>query len=200
MMPRRILSIGVVLGLALSAGCTSDGDERPERRSTPAPPSEPGPPETPSPTNVFDDATSTTAIPVADFDITLDGAVKGTASGSVRARCLEGPGYLDVEVTPDAPMRAGDVAITSVVFGAPGFRGPGSYDAARADDAEWSVGLVDVENGAPSEFYSPMDGPSGSITVNDDGMSGRFEIRGLVNDEGETLSATGRFACGAIER
>ena len=206
MTSRRPLAVGVVLGLiALSGGCTSGGDERPdrpevpERRSSAASPSEPTP-KAPNPTNVFSEVTSSTAIPAAEFEISLDGAVKGKASGSVRTRCLEGPGFFDVEVTPDAPMPAGDVSITSVVFGAPGFRGPGSYDAARADDAEWSVGLVDVENGAPFEFYSPMDGPSGSITVHDDGKSGRFEIRGLVDDEGGTLSATGRFTCSVIER
>ncbi|HVF32641.1 MAG TPA: hypothetical protein VM933_06360 [Acidimicrobiales bacterium] len=144
--------------------------------------------------------TTVPSIPTAEFEVSLTGAVTAKASGAVRTRCVQGAGFFDVEVTPDVPLRAGDVAITSIVFGAPGFRGPGRYDAAAADDAEWSVGLVDVEHGAPSEFYSPLDGASGAITVAPDGKSGRFEIRGLVSDEGGTLAATGTFTCGSVER
>lgn len=203
-MTARRTVLAILLGAVLLAGCSSGDDDvsgpsttTPPATDTPAPPAAPG--AAPEPTTVFSGATTAPPVPAVGFEISLGGAVTAKASGPARTRCVQGKGFFDVEVIPDVPLTAGDVAVSSVVFGAPGFRGPGRYDAAGADDAEWSVGLITAD-GAPTEFYSPLDGPSGSVTVGDDGKSGRFDIRGLVDDDGATLSATGSFSCGTVER
>lgn len=210
---RRVLLL--LAALAVTSSCSSGGGDqgRGQRRTTAderrnaaaggpdadAPDAEALPAET-GPTSVFSGVTTAPPVPAAEFEVSLTGTVTARAAGPARTRCIEGAGYFDVEVTPDTPLPAGAVAITSVVFDAPGFRGPGRYDAGRVAGAEWSVALVDVDNGAPSEYYSPRQGPQGAVTVDEDGRSGRFEIRGLVDDEGNTLSASGRFVCGTVER
>jgi hypothetical protein len=210
--PRRLL-VAIVL-LATGAACSSGDRAESERQgaaTTTAPAdgaaaddagevTEPAaPPAETGPTSVFSGVTTAPTVPTSGFEIALSGAVAAKASGEARTRCVKGNGFFDVDVVPEPPLSAGAIAIASMNFGAPKFRGPGRYDAAGADDAEWSVGLVEVENGAPLEFYSPLQGPSGTITIADDGKSGRFEIRGLLDDEGRTLAAVGRFTCGTVE-
>lgn len=206
-MTARRGAVAILLVTVLLGGCTGRDEPPGAAGPTTTPPADATtPPDAPGgagaapePTSVFSGVTTAPTTPAVGFEISIGGAVTAKASGTVRTRCIQGKGFFDVEVTPDVPLAAGDVAISSVVFGAPGFRGPGRYDAARADDAEWSVGLIDAD-GAPREYYSPLDGAAGSVTVADDGKSGRFDIRGLVDDDGGTLTASGAFTCGTVER
>lgn len=137
--------------------------------------------------------------PRVALEVRVGGAVTATASGDVAARCLRGPGFLDVDVTAEPPLAAGQFGITSLVFSAPGYRGPGRYDASAADDEEWALGLVDLETEEPFEFYTPSGGVDGSVTIADGGRTGTFDIRGLVDDEERRVTVAGRFTCGTIE-
>ena len=137
--------------------------------------------------------------PRVALEVRVGGTISANAAGDVTARCLRGPGFLDVDVIAEPPLAAGAYGITSLVFSAPGYRGPGRYDAGAADDEEWAVALVDLETEEPLEFFSPAGGVSGAVVIEGDGRTGTFDIRGLVDVEERTITVAGRFTCGTVE-
>lgn len=143
-------------------------------------------------------AQTTEPPPTAAFEIRLGGAVSGSGTGEVEARCVQGPGFLDVAVTADPPLRVGAFAMTSLVLSAPGHRGPGTYRVG-GPDGEWSISLVEVESDTPFDFVAPLEGASGTLTV-ESGDKGTFDVRGLLDQDERAISLAGRFACGRVER
>lgn len=215
MIGRRVGAVAVAVSLGVSGACSSDrDDDLPEAgpssstttsTTSTAVTSAPAAAEAPegSPTTLTADrlaaVTTEPPAPKVALEVRLGGTVTGTATGDVTARCVRGPDYLDVDVIAEPPLSAGQYGITSLVFSAPGYRGPGRYDAARADDEEWAIGLVDLETEEPLEFFSPERGASGSVVIDGDGRTGSFDIRGLIDVEERTVTVAGRFTCGTVE-
>ena len=210
----RLAAVALVALTASSAACSrDDGGETATRRTPPASttttsegpaaaddvaPTE----DSPSTTTMADQFAAVTTeapAPRVALELRLTGAVSGTATGDVAARCLRGSGYLDIDIVAEPPLPIGQFGVTSLVFSAPRYRGPGRYDASAADDEEWAVALVDLETDEPLEFYAPGTGVDGSVTIDDGGKSGTFDIRGLVDDEQRSVAVAGRFTCGAVE-
>ena len=214
---RRATAAGLLSVALLAGACSSKDDDRPEASSASsttsttdatgdatgdATPSAEEPAEGAPTTLMADRLASVTTEPPAPrvaLEVEIGGTVSGKATGDVTARCVRGSGYLDVDVIAERPLPLGQYGITSLVFSAPGYRGPGRYDASRADDEEWAVALVDLETDEPLEFYSPADGVGGSVTIDAGGKAGSFDIRGLVDNEERSVTVTGRFTCGAVE-
>lgn len=211
---RSTIAAGAAAAVLVSGACSStEEDRRPEGASprstststtsttdapTPGDDASDGPPPTRA-ADLLAAVTTEAPAPRVALEVRLGGTVTGTATGDVTARCLRGPGFLDVDVVAEPPLPAGRYGITSLVFSAPGYRGPGRYDASRADDEEWAIALVDLETEEPLEFFSPADGVRGSVTIDDGGTAGSFDIRGLVDVEDRSVTVTGRFTCGAVE-
>ncbi len=202
--------LGAFAVVSLLGGCSRGGGSSPIAVAPPTSTTSTGAPVTVAPgdgeastktdADLFAGATTAPPSPSAAFSIRLSGVFSGQADGAAATQCLTGDGYFDVVVAPEPPLGAGAWSVSGLTFGAPKFRGPGTYRAADAKDAEWSVELVDPTSGGQLSFYSPMAGASGTIVVGDDGRSGRFDIGGLVNGEGDALAVSGRFTCGSVEK